>query len=91
MRSNGKRGRPNGFPRAFAGLKARLRDDAIGSYCHGDTVTIADICLVGLDAGAKAFGIDVSETPTVDRIVAHCQAHPAFAQAAAARQTDYPG
>ena len=37
--------------------------------CHGDTLTLADICLVGHMAGAKLFQVDVAPYPTLRRVV----------------------
>lgn len=75
----------------LCGLESRLADDeATDAFCHGNAPTIADICLVGLYAGAKTFKIDVENIPTVERIVAHCKAQPAFEAAEAVRQADYP-
>ena len=80
------------FTTGLRDLEARLADDpATGTFCHGETPTMADICLVGLAAGAEAFAIEVADIPTVRRIAAHCRGTPAFVAAAAANQADYPG
>jgi maleylacetoacetate isomerase len=77
-----------------AGLKtieARLASDpATGSYCHGDTPGLADICVVALYEGAGTFKIKVDGIPTMDRVAAQCMALPAFADAHPTRQADYP-
>ncbi len=80
------------FTAGLQGYEARLsREPATGSSaCHGDGVTIADICLVGLAVGAEGFKIAVPGIPTVDRIVAACRDQPAFAKAKASNQSDYP-
>ncbi len=80
------------FTSGLQGLEQRLSmEPETGTYCHGEQVTFADICLVGLVAGIETFGIDVADIPIVRRITEQCRALPAFADAAAARQADYPG
>ena len=76
---------------ALRGYEARLGEPATGSHCHGETPTIADICLCALHASCKTFGVEVSDVPRVERIVAHCMRHPAFERAKASNQTDFPG
>ncbi len=73
------------------GYEARLAHDAeTGPFCHGETPTFADICLCGLMASAKTFGIETAAIPTVERIAGHCMALPAFEKAKAIHQADYP-
>jgi maleylacetoacetate isomerase len=73
----------------FEALERQLdRDDDTGTFCHGEAPTLADICLVPQLANARRFKIDLSPYPTLTRIEASCNALPAFAQAAPARQPD---
>jgi maleylacetoacetate isomerase len=71
--------------------EARLANDpATGRFCHGDTPTIADLCLVSHVFGAKGFEVDTADLPTVERIFDACLALDAFAKAAPMRQPGAP-
>lgn len=59
-----------------------------GTYCHGETPSIADICLVAQVANNSRFNVDMTPYPTISRIRDACMAIPAFEQAAPARQPD---
>jgi maleylacetoacetate isomerase len=59
-----------------------------GTFCFGDTPSLADICLVPQIFSATRFGADVSKLATLQRITASCAAHPAFAAAHPSKQPD---
>jgi maleylpyruvate isomerase len=76
----------------LAGVEALLASSTdTGQYCHGDSPTFADLCLVPQVANARRFGGDLSAMPNIVRIDAACTALPAFQQAAPANQPDSEG
>jgi maleylacetoacetate isomerase len=61
-----------------------------GTYCEGDTPSMADLCLVPQAYNARRFGLDVARWPTIARIEAACLALPAFDAARPEIQPDAP-
>ncbi|GJI94618.1 maleylacetoacetate isomerase [Duganella caerulea] len=73
----------------LATLERMLADDPrTGRYCHADTPTLADCCLVPQVFSAQRFGVDMTPYPTVMRIHAACNELPAFQQAHPSQQPD---
>jgi maleylacetoacetate isomerase len=59
-----------------------------GKFCHGDTPTIADICLIPQVANARRVKLEIGTWPTIARIEAHALTHPAFDAALPKNQPD---
>ncbi len=57
-----------------------------GPYCFGNSVTLADVCLIPQLGNARRFGAAVPERLAVIELA--CNAHPAFAAAQPERQPD---
>lgn len=62
--------------------------DDTGRYCHGDTPTLADCCLLPQVYNARRFNCDESNWPEIVRICAELEAIPAVRDAAPENQPD---
>lgn len=61
-----------------------------GRCCHGDTPGLADICLVAQVVNNTRFDVPTEPFPTINGIVEHCLAQPAFASSLPMNQPDAP-
>jgi len=73
---------------AFGPLEQLVTKFSGGRYCYGDSLTVADVCLVPQLYNARRFSCDVTPYPTLVRIADALSAEPAFAAAAPDRQPD---
>jgi maleylpyruvate isomerase len=76
----------------FAKLEADLNRDKSGGgsgrFCHGDSPTMADCCLVPQVFNAKRYSADLGPYPTVMRIFDACMKLEAFDRAQPSKQPD---
>ena len=72
----------------FNALEQQARCLGDGRHLYGDSVTLADVCLVPQMANARRFSCDTAPFPTLRAICAHLETLPAFARAAPEAQPD---
>src|SRR4029077_41838 len=75
----------------LAAMEAHLaRDKETGTFAHGESVTMADICIAAQVTGAAFFKVDVGPYPTVMRIATCCMELAPFAKAHPLKQPGAP-
>ena len=62
-------------------VERMLDDPRTGRFCHGDTLTLADLCLVPQMYNARRWGVDLAAMPKLVAIDAACTELEAFAAA----------
>ena len=73
----------------LAKLEAELaQTKGTGRYCHGDSPTMADCCLVPQLFNAKRYDSDLAPYPTVTRVFDACMKLDAFDRAQPSKQPD---
>lgn len=74
----------------FRGIEALLAAGPQGTFCHGETPSLADCCLVPQYYNALRWELDLAPYPHIRRVVSACQDLPAFQAAAPEAQPDAP-
>ncbi|WP_339861831.1 maleylacetoacetate isomerase [Paremcibacter congregatus] len=72
----------------FTALETLLSDPATGDFCHGDSPTFADLCLVPQVYNARRFNCPLDGFPHILRIVDNCNKLDAFIAALPENQPD---
>ncbi|GGF31733.1 maleylacetoacetate isomerase [Aliidongia dinghuensis] len=73
----------------FAALETFLAgSDQTGRFCHGETPTLADVCLVPQVVNSQNFKLDLEPYPTIRRIHEACLGYAAFEDALPKNQPD---
>ncbi len=63
--------------KGFTALESMLNHPATGHLCHGDTPSLADICLVPQVYNARRIGMDLSSYPRLGAVTAALESLPA--------------
>ena len=75
----------------FAAAEAMVAEHpSTGTFCEGNTPSMADCCLIPQVYNARRFGVDMAQFPTLQRIEAACLELPAFDAARPEQQPDAP-
>jgi maleylacetoacetate isomerase len=74
--------------RGFEALET-LAASTQGTFCIGDSVSLADVCLIPQLYNANRFGIELEPYPTLAAINMHCLSLEAFQMAGPEQQPDY--
>ena len=77
-----------GSPRGLADWRPMWRARLSGQYCYGDSVTMADVCLVPQIFNAQRFGCPLDGYPTLNAIFERCMALDAFRATQPSTQAD---
>lgn len=72
----------------FKTIETMLDSKDTGIFCHGDSITLADICLVPQVINARRYGCDLKPYPTINRIFQECEDLVPFADAHPENQPD---
>ncbi len=72
----------------LAAFEQQLRDGGTGTFCHRDSVSMADVCLVPQIFNAQRFDVDLSKYPRAMQIFAACIKLKPFDDAQPANQPD---
>lgn len=66
------------------------RNNSGGMYCEGNTISLADLCVVPQVGSAKMYGLDLDPYPNVIRVFNNCMELSEFFEARPQAQPDFP-
>ena len=61
------------IPKGLAAVERYLGHSETGKYCHGDSVTMADVCLVPQVYNAKRWDISLTKYPIISQITSRLE------------------
>ena len=74
----------------FKAFETHLTEAETGDFCHGNTPTLVDVCLVPQVHNANRFGVSLDAFPNIQRIFNNCMALEAFQKSSPKSQPDSP-
>ncbi len=72
------------------GFKVLESQISANPFCHGGSISMADLYLIPQIYNALRFKIDLSSYPNLMKVYTHCETHPAFISAHPDQQIDSP-
>ena len=69
------------IPKGLRAVERMLAEPQTGTFCHGDSLTMADICLIPQAYNAERWKVDLAEMPRIRALAARLQTLPAIAMA----------
>ncbi len=69
------------IPKGLKAVERFLNQPETGRYCHGDTVTMADLCLAPQVYNANRWSVTLNDFPMIERICSRLVAIDEFAKA----------
>lgn len=72
----------------FATVETILQSAETGTFCHGNQISLADICLIPQVTNAKRYACDLGPYPIIRRIFQECEDLVPFADAHPENQPD---
>lgn len=67
------------MPRGLRAFETILGDGDSGRFCHGDSITMADVCLVPQVYNSRRWHVPLEDYPCICQIEERLASHPAFA------------
>lgn len=75
--------------KGFVAVERKLEESYSGSFCFGDEISLADVCLIPQYANAQRMGCDLNEFVLCKKVFDYCIELDAFKKADPKQQPDF--